>query len=486
MQFKYVNLHRGNKLKIIETNLTLPMEFVLLGFSDTPKLHWFLFGIFLFIYIIILLGNGIIILITRVEPTLQTPMYFFISNFSFLEICYVSVTLPRMLMDLFTLKGSISFFACAIQMCLFLILGATECFLLAVMAYDRYVAICNPLHYPVVMSHKVCTQLVAGSWVIGIPIQVGQTYQILSLPFCKSNQINHFFCDIPPLLKLACGNIFVNEIVVFVFAVLIVTVPFMLILASYSRIISTILKLPSNTGRTKAFSTCSSHLIVVFLFYGSASITYLKPKSSKYEGTDKLLSLFYTILTPVFNPLIYSLRNKDVTGALRKLFTRLVAVCFLLTVIAVESYVAICKPLIYVPVMKHKVYVQMQLFLFGSLLCNSYHPKNAYGSLHPKRKYFCACLCNTNILCNIMKLSSAKGRAKAFSTCSSHLIVVVLFYGTASITYLQPKPNQSEGMGKLLSLFYTILIPALNPLIYTLRNKDIMMALRKLQNKLLT
>ncbi|XP_051022693.1 olfactory receptor 10AG1-like [Acomys russatus] len=323
MQSRHVNPRRPNKLKIIQTNLTLPTEFILLGFSDIPRLHWFLFGIFLFIYMIILLGNGIIILITRVEPALQTPMYFFISNFSLLEICYVSVTLPRMLMDLFTLKGNIPFFACATQMCLFLILGATECFLLAVMAYDRYVAICNPLHYPVVMSHKVCTQLVVASWVIGIPIQVGQTYQILSLPFCDSNQINHFFCDIPPLLKLACGDIFVNELVVFISAVLIVTVPFMLILVSYSRIISTILKLPSNTGRAKAFSTCSSHLIVVFLFYGSASITYLKPKSNKHEGIDKLLSLFYTILTPMFNPLIYSLRNRDVTGALRKLFTRL-------------------------------------------------------------------------------------------------------------------------------------------------------------------
>ncbi|NP_666409.2 olfactory receptor 1115 [Mus musculus] len=325
MQSKYVNLQRANKFKITDTNLSVPIEFVLLGFSDIPQLHWFLFGIFFFIYMSILLGNGLIILITRVEPTLQTPMYFFISNLSFLEICYVSVTLPRMLMDLFTLKGNISFLACATQMCLFLILGGTECFLLAVMSYDRYVAICNPLHYPIVMSSKVCTQLVVGSWVIGVPIQVGQTYQILSLPFCESNQINHFFCDMPPLLRLACGNIFVNELVVFIFVVLIVTIPFMLILASYSRIISTILKLPSKTGRTKAFSTCSSHLIVVFLFYGSASITYLKPKSNKYEETDKLLSVFYTILTPMFNPLIYSLRNKDVTGALKKLFTRLLA-----------------------------------------------------------------------------------------------------------------------------------------------------------------
>ncbi|XP_008834037.1 olfactory receptor 10AG1-like [Nannospalax galili] len=325
MQSRNVTLPKENKWKITEINLTVPVEFVLLGFSDVPKLHWFLFGIFLFIYVIILLGNGIIILITRIEPTLQTPIYFFIRNFSFLEICYVSVTLPRMLMDLCTLKGNISFYSCATQMCFFLILGTTECYLLAVMAYDRYVAICNPLHYSLVMSHKVCNQLVVGSWVIAILIQLGQTYQIMSLPFCKSNELNHFFCDIPPLLKVACGDIFVNEMVVYISTVFVVTMPFMLILVSYSRIITTILKLPSNKGRSKAFSTCSSHIIVVVLFYGSASITYLKPKSNEYEETDKLLSLFYTILTPMFNPLIYSLRNKDVTGALRKFFSRLFA-----------------------------------------------------------------------------------------------------------------------------------------------------------------
>ncbi|XP_012512306.1 PREDICTED: olfactory receptor 10AG1-like [Propithecus coquereli] len=322
-----LNPQTESKLKITETNLTTIIEFILLGFSDIPKLHWFLFGLFFLIYVIILLGNGIIILIIKVDPTLQTSMYFFLSNFSLLEICYVTVTLPRMLMDLWTLKGTISFFACATQMCFFLTLGAIECFLLAVMAYDRYVAICNPLHYPLIMNHKACIQLVAGCWINGIPVAIGQTYQIFSLPFCGSNQVNHFFCDIPPVLKLACGDIFVNEMLVYIFNVLFVTVPFVWILGSYSRIISTILKLPSNTGRTKAFSTCSSHLIVVVLFYGSATITYLKPKSNQYEGTDKLLSLFYTILTPMFNPLIYSLRNKDVTEALRKVLPKLLTLC---------------------------------------------------------------------------------------------------------------------------------------------------------------
>uniref|UniRef100_A0A8C8Z787 Olfactory receptor n=1 Tax=Prolemur simus TaxID=1328070 RepID=A0A8C8Z787_PROSS len=327
MQPRNLNPQAESKLKITETNLTTIIEFILLGFSDIPKFHWFLFGLFLLIYVIILLGNGIIILIIRVNPALQTSMYFFLSNFSFLEICYVTVTLPRMLMDLWTLKGTISFFACATQMGFFLMLGATECFLLAVMAYDRYVAICNPLHYPLIMNHKACIQLVAGCWINGIPVAIRLTYQIFSLPFCGSNQVNHFFCDIPPVLKLACGDTFLNEMMIFISNILFVSVPFVLILGSYSRIISTILKLSSNTGQIKAFSTCSSHLIVVVLFYGSATITYLKPKSNQYEGTDKLLSLFYTILTPIFNPLIYSLRNKDVTEALRKVLPKVLALC---------------------------------------------------------------------------------------------------------------------------------------------------------------
>uniref|UniRef100_G3U057 Olfactory receptor n=1 Tax=Loxodonta africana TaxID=9785 RepID=G3U057_LOXAF len=305
-----------------QDNLTEIIEFVLLGFADMPHLQWFLFGLFLIIYIIILMSNGTIFLITKMDSALQSPMYFFLANFSFLEICYVSTILPRMLINIGTYKRRISLVACATQMCFFLLFGGTECLLLAVMAYDRYVAICNPLHYSLVVNRWVCIQLVTGSWTIGIPVMIGRTYQIFSLLFCGSKQINHYFCDIPPVLKLACGDTFVNEMLVYILSVLFGMVPFLLILGSYSKIISIILKLPSATSQAKAFSTCSSHLMVVVLFFGSAIIAYLRPNTRHSEGTDKMLSLFYTILTPMFNPMIYSLRNKDVIMALRKLLCK--------------------------------------------------------------------------------------------------------------------------------------------------------------------
>ncbi|XP_030189650.1 olfactory receptor 10AG1-like [Lynx canadensis] len=308
-----------------DDNTSTIKQFVLLGFSDLPNLQRLLFGVFSTIYIIILIGNSLVITITRLDKALQKPMYFFLAHLSSLEICYVSVTLPRILVNLWTQDRSISMLGCASQMCFFLALGATECFLLTVMAYDRYVAICNPLHYSLVMNQKMCIQLAVGSWIGGVPVQIGQTCQIFSLHFCNSNQINHFFCDIPPILRLACGDLFVHEISVYVVAMLFVTLPFVLILVSYSKIISTILKLPTTRGWAKAFSTCSSHLLVVFLFFGSATITYLRPKSNHSAGTDRLLSLFYTTVTPMFNPLIYSLRNKDVTAALRKLLLKKMA-----------------------------------------------------------------------------------------------------------------------------------------------------------------
>ncbi|XP_068947101.1 olfactory receptor 10AG1-like [Petaurus breviceps papuanus] len=301
------------------TNLTAVMEFILLGFSDLPKLQGFLFGIFFVIYMIILIGNALIIVITQVDPTLQTPMYFFLGNFSFLEICYTTVTLPRILMNLWTQNGHISFAACAVQLCIFLILGLTECFLLAVMACDRYVAICKPLYYSLIMNHKVCTRLVAGAWISSIPVVTILAYQIFSLPFCGSNKLNHIFCDIHPLLKVACGDTSLNELSVYIDGVLFGMAPFLLILVSYIKIITAILKLPSAMGRYKAFSTCSSHLMAVGLFFGSALIMYVRPKSSHSAGIDRILSMFYTIVTPMFNPMIYSLRNKDVICALKNL-----------------------------------------------------------------------------------------------------------------------------------------------------------------------
>ncbi|XP_051820682.1 olfactory receptor 10AG1-like [Antechinus flavipes] len=305
-----------------EENLTYVKEFILLGFSDLPNLQGFLFGIFFVIYLSILIGNGLLIVITKTDPALHTPMYFFLGNFSFLEICYTSVTLPRMLADLWTQKRTISLLACAVQTCFFYIFGVAECFLLTVMAYDRYVAITKPLYYTLIMNHKVCVQLVVASWLTAVPVLIGQIYQVFSLNFCGPNKINHIFCDAPPLFPLACTDTYKIEVSVHVVALLVVTIPFVLILASYIKIITTIMKLPSTSGKSKAFSTCSSHLMVVCFFYGSGSIVYLQPKSSQSSRSSKVLALFYTTVTPMFNPIIYSLRNKDVIAALRKLLPK--------------------------------------------------------------------------------------------------------------------------------------------------------------------
>ncbi|XP_008834035.2 olfactory receptor 10AG1-like [Nannospalax galili] len=305
-------------MKIEKSNITMT-EFILLGFSDVPRLKWILFGILFFIYLTILMCNSIIILVTRTDPALQTPMYFFLSNFSFVEICYVTVTMPKMLVDLCSQKGNISLLNCALQMWFFLLFASSECLLLTVMAYDRYVAICKPLLYALMMNHRVCVQLVAVCWVTVIPIVTGQTYQIFSLPFCGSNKINHFFCDIPPILRLACGDTFVNNLAIFLASAVFTMVPFLLITVSYGKIIFSILKLSSTGGRSKAFSTCSSHLIVVVLFYGTCAITYIQPNTNTSDRIGKVLSLFYTVLIPLWNPIIYTLRNKEISAALRKL-----------------------------------------------------------------------------------------------------------------------------------------------------------------------
>ncbi|XP_060111465.1 olfactory receptor 10A7-like [Heteronotia binoei] len=303
-------------------NRTTLTEFILLGFSNEPNIQSILFSTFLLVYIIILAGNLAIILLTLVDPVLHTPMYFFLRNLSFLEICYTSVNVPKMLENLLSGNKSISFLGCAVQTYFDFFLGGSECFLLATMAYDRYVAICKPLHYPVLMNRKVCMSLAVASWLSGFLMSFGHTSMVFTMPFCDSNEINHFFCDIPPLLKLACEDTSRTEIAVFVVAMIFVTFPFILILLSYAGIIVTILGISSAEGRKKTFSTCSSHLIVVTLFFGSACIMYLKPNSTYTPNSDKYLSLFYTVVSPLLNPIIYSFRNKEVKSALKRIWER--------------------------------------------------------------------------------------------------------------------------------------------------------------------
>ncbi|KAM4707078.1 olfactory receptor 10A7-like [Discoglossus pictus] len=302
-------------------------EFILVGFTNySLKIQLFLFILFLFIYIFTLLGNFIIITVATIEPLLHTPMYYFLRNLSFLEICYVTVTLPKLLETFVAKKKTISFQGCCAQMYCFFTLGVTECFLLAVMAYDRYVAICNPLRYFSVMSKNKCFQLASICWVSGNLISLSQTVSIFSLPYCGPNLINHFFCDIPPLLKLACTDASANQIGVSVTGFLVLPLPFSLVLYSYGRIIGAIMRISTNSGRKKVFSTCASHFISVTLFFGTGGFTYVRVKTSDTPDNDKMLSLLYSVVTPLLNPLIYSLRNQEVKGGFKKLLHKKIVV----------------------------------------------------------------------------------------------------------------------------------------------------------------
>ncbi|XP_078496722.1 olfactory receptor 10A2-like [Lissotriton helveticus] len=284
---------------------------------STALQRW-LSALFLCIYLLTIIWNSIIILLVTFDPLLQTTMYRFLRNLSFLEICYSSVTLPKLLMIFFLGDKYISFVGCAVQMYFFFSVGVTECFLLAFMAYDRYVAICIPLRYPTIMTKAMCNSLTAVSFISGFFESLAQTGYIFSLPYCEFNIINHFFCDIPSVLRLACTNTFNNEVFFWTCTVLFAVIPFMLVLISYVQILISILRIQSIFGRYKAFSTCSSHLTSVILFYGAGTFTYLRPKSRHSPERDKLLALLYSILTPMMNPLIYSLRNHEVQASLIK------------------------------------------------------------------------------------------------------------------------------------------------------------------------
>ena len=303
-------------------NQSSVVEFILLGFANFPELQEQLFGVFLVVYLVTLIGNAMIIVIISLEQSLHVPMYLFLLNLSVVEVSFSAVIMPEMLVVLSTEKTTITLSGCFSQMYFILLFAVTECFLLGTMAYDRFAAICHPLSYPMIMNKSVFMKLVMFSWVSGITMATVQTPWVFSFPFCGPSEINHLFCETPPVLELVCADTFLFEIYAFTGTVLIVMVPFFLILLSYIRILCAILKMPSTTGRQKAFSTCASHLTSVTLFYGTASMTYLQPKSGYSPETKKLMSLAYSLLTPLLNPLIYSLRNSEMKRALMKLWRR--------------------------------------------------------------------------------------------------------------------------------------------------------------------
>ncbi|XP_069502610.1 olfactory receptor 1F1-like [Ambystoma mexicanum] len=299
-------------------NQTLVTDFILLGFSDLPRYQIHLFAVFLVIFIITLMGNLTIILSVTGDPRLHCPMYFFLANLSFVDICLGLVTLPQMLVHFFLERKSITYGGCLAQVFFFLLFANVEDFLLTVMAYDRYVAICNPLHYPVVMRKTACAQMVAGTWVTAILHSILHTGMTSRLSFCGASEINHFLCDVVPLFKLSCSDTFPNQMVIFTEGSLVVMSPFLIIVISYICIIRAILKIPSALGRRKTFSTCSSHLAVVIPYFGTIMFMYFRPATSFALTKDREASVMYTILAPMLNPFIYSLRNNEVKGAIMK------------------------------------------------------------------------------------------------------------------------------------------------------------------------
>ncbi|XP_075409030.1 olfactory receptor 9S13-like [Tenrec ecaudatus] len=294
-------------------------EFILLGFRTPPELQILLFLVFLLMYVVILVGNTSMIVVIKVDARLHTPMYFFLRNLSCLDLCYSTVIAPRTLANFLSNEKTISYNGCAAQFFFFALFVTTEGFLLAVMAFDRFSAICSPLRYPMHMSQKVCVRLVTGSYICGSINSIVQTGFTFSLHFCEENRLDHFFCDVPALIEISCADTFVNQIVLFILSAFIITVTTAAILISYAYVLSTVLKISSTQGRTKAFSTCGSHIAVVSLFYGSVFFMYAQPGAISSPRQNKIVAVFYTLVIPMLNPLIYSLRNRDVKEAVKRL-----------------------------------------------------------------------------------------------------------------------------------------------------------------------
>uniref|UniRef100_A0A8D2JNH3 Olfactory receptor n=1 Tax=Sciurus vulgaris TaxID=55149 RepID=A0A8D2JNH3_SCIVU len=299
------------------SNSTEVTEFILLGFAGQHRLWHILFMVFLVTYVATLLGNVGMILLIKIHSSLHTPMYFFLQHLAFVDLCYASAITPKMLQNFLCTNPSISFTGCVVQLLVYGTFVTSDCYILAAMAVDRYVAICNPLHYPAVMSRRLCIQLLVASYVMGFLNASVNTGFTFSLNFCKSNAINHFFCDVPPILALSCSSVHINILVLTVFVGFNLTFTVLVVIFSYTYILAAILRISSAAGRRKAFSTCASHLTAVTIFYGTLLYMYVHHGTNRSQEQEKVASVFYGIVIPMSNPLIYSLRNQDVIKALK-------------------------------------------------------------------------------------------------------------------------------------------------------------------------
>ncbi|XP_037360208.1 olfactory receptor 8G5-like [Talpa occidentalis] len=307
---------------MVAGNHSTVTEFILAGLTEKPELQLPLFFVFLGIYVITVVGNLGMIILIGLSSHLHTPMYYFLSSLSFIDLCQSTVITPKMLVNFVAEKNIISYPECMTQLYFFLVFAISECYMLAVMAYDRYVAICNPLLYNVIMSYQASFSLILGVYIIGLGCAFAHTGCMFRIHFCKYDVINHYFCDLIYLLKLSCSSTYVNELLILIFSAINILAPSLTILSSYIFIIASILRIRSTEGRFKAFSTCSSHISAVTIFYGSAAFMYLQSSPVKSTDQGKVSSVFYTIAVPMLNPLIYSLRNKDVNVALKKILER--------------------------------------------------------------------------------------------------------------------------------------------------------------------
>ncbi|CAO2643372.1 Putative olfactory receptor 2W6 [Lemmus lemmus] len=292
--------------------------FILVGFSDRPSLKMILFAFILVFYVLTLVGNTVIILLSLTDPRLRTPMYFFLGNLSFLDLCFTTSIVPQLLWNLWGPDKSITYHGCAAQLYIYMSVGGIECILLSVMAYDRFVAVCKPLHYLTIMHPQLCLKLAASAWLSGIANSVLMSPLTMSLERCGHRRINHFVCEMPAIIRISCVDTSWVEGLVFFLAIPIVLVPLTMILVSYGYIAAAVLRIKSAAGRRKAFNTCSSHMVVVSLFYSTIIYMYMQPGNVASQDQGKFLTLFYCLVTPTLNPFIYSLRNKDMKAALLK------------------------------------------------------------------------------------------------------------------------------------------------------------------------